>query len=70
MIRLSKVNVGEEISDFTKHSKKVEREVLFANCIFGPLIGAEFVGLVKAVTLSQDHIARLNEMIHSTRPSN
>lgn len=68
VIRLSKVNVGELISDFSKHRRKVEREVIFANRVFGQLIGPEFVGSVKAVQLSQDQISLLNGMIHESRP--
>lgn len=68
VIRLSKVHVGEPISDFSRHRRKVEREVIFANRVFGPLIGPEFVGSVKAIQLSQDQISRLNGMLYGDRP--
>lgn len=62
------MNVGEPVVDLTKHRRKVEREVIFANRIFGPLLGPEFVGSVKAILLTPDQISQLNDMIRTLRP--
>lgn len=62
------MGVGEPIRDLTRHRRKVEREVIFANKVFGPLIGPEFVGSVKAIQLDPQQILKLNDMLQSIRP--
>lgn len=77
MLRLSKVKVGgdggdeeEEGSVALLHSqrRRVEREVAFANSVFIPLLGVEYVGHVQAVHLTPKTIQKLNTALLKLRP--
>jgi len=69
VVRLSKVKAGERCPENWKRQKKrIEREVVFANHAFGPIIGLEFVGSVRPVQLSSSVIQELNESISGIRP--
>ena len=71
VVRLSKVKTGESHPEnWTREKKKIEREVLFANHAFGPILGSEFVGSVDLVKLSPCKIKELNECLRSLRPGN
>ncbi|XP_021966659.1 uncharacterized protein LOC110861830 [Folsomia candida] len=77
VLRLSKVKVGgdggdeeEEGSVALLHSqrRRVEREVAFANSVFIPLLGVEYVGHVQAVHLTPKTIQKLNTALLKLRP--
>jgi hypothetical protein len=69
VVRLTKVKTGESHpEDWAREKRKIEREVLFVNHAFGPILGREFVGSVRLVKISSAKIKELNECLRSLRP--
>jgi len=70
VIRLPKVKLGDHptSNDWIRQRKNLEREVVFANKVFGRLIGLEFIGTVQIVKLSLAQINDLNVCLKDIRP--